>query len=308
MALKHLAPIITDADTSRNLRWQWAVEGDVTKLATWKLKATASPGLQFYAYMQPGEAFMVVGHSMSTIYSTRTDIAMFHGKMVLFTGDCKGTRKCVPVILPPQSAFKWKKCSVIDDKEKLLSWYADHPSEYHANLWEPTANDGVRVKLHIPRMVAFPLWVESLYHQLKGAVMPYKLLNAVAVEQHLASPATSLDNGDHWGLVQKWQFVAAWKDSGGGDLTKSKSHIAFCMEALLSNDDLIHQWITEKARCNAGQASQDHKHDSWYSREHGSGPEHAGHYCNRGGPRSWGCHAKCSKIRPHACQGQHEGK
>ena len=45
MALKHLAPIITDADTSRNLRWQWAVEGDVTKLATWKLKATASPGL-----------------------------------------------------------------------------------------------------------------------------------------------------------------------------------------------------------------------------------------------------------------------
>ena len=51
MALKHLAPIITDADNSRNLSWQQAVAGDATKLATWKIEATASPGLQFFAYM-----------------------------------------------------------------------------------------------------------------------------------------------------------------------------------------------------------------------------------------------------------------
>jgi hypothetical protein len=86
--------------------------------------------LQFHAYVQPGEAFMVVGHSMSTIYSTTTDITTLHGKVVLFMGDCKGTRECEPIILPPQSAFEWKKCSVIDDKDKLLSWYADNPSEY----------------------------------------------------------------------------------------------------------------------------------------------------------------------------------
>ena len=60
---------------------------------------------------------MVVGHSMSTIYSTRTDTATFHGKVVLFTGDRKGTCECVPIIVPPQAAFEWKKCSVIDDKE-----------------------------------------------------------------------------------------------------------------------------------------------------------------------------------------------
>ena len=65
-ALEHLAPIITDADTSRNLRWQQSVEGDATRIALWKLEATSLPGLQFYAYMQPGEAFMVVGHSMSS--------------------------------------------------------------------------------------------------------------------------------------------------------------------------------------------------------------------------------------------------
>jgi hypothetical protein len=127
IALNCLAPVMTDADTSRNLHWQWEVDRDANKLTTWKLKATASPGLQFYAYMQPGEAFMVGGHSMSTIYSTTTDIATFHGKVVLFMGDCKGNRKCVLVILPPQSAFKWKKCSVIANKEKLLSWYANHP-------------------------------------------------------------------------------------------------------------------------------------------------------------------------------------
>jgi len=62
---------------------------------------------------------------MSTIYSTTTDITTLRGKVVLFKGDCKGSRKCVPIILPPQSAFKWKKFSVIDDKDKLLAWYAD---------------------------------------------------------------------------------------------------------------------------------------------------------------------------------------
>jgi hypothetical protein len=91
------------------------VNGDAAKIAAWKLEATALPGLQFFAYMQPGEAFLVVGHTLSTIYSTTTDIASYHGKVVLFTGDRTATRECVPVVLPPQSAFAWKKCRVIDD-------------------------------------------------------------------------------------------------------------------------------------------------------------------------------------------------
>ncbi len=73
--------------------------------------------------------------------------------------------------------------------------------------------------------------------------MPYELLNAI--EQHLASSDTSLDNGDDWGLVQKWLLVAAQKDGRGGDITRSKSHIAFRTDALLSNNELIHRWITE---------------------------------------------------------------
>jgi len=170
VALERLAPIITDADTSRNLRWQHDVAGDPTKLLVWKIEATSSHGLQFYAYMQPGEAFMVVGHSMSTIYSTTTDITTLHGKVVLFMGDRKGTRECVPIILPPQSAFEWKKCSVIDDKDKLLPWYADNPSEY-GNLWDPTLADGTRAELHIPRMIALPLRAASLYHQFSGPVI-----------------------------------------------------------------------------------------------------------------------------------------
>jgi len=248
-ALERLAPIITDADTSRNLCWQQSVEGDATKLALWKIEATSSPGLQFYAYMQPGEAFMVVEHSMSTIYSTTTDIATLHGKVVLFTGDHKGTRKCVPIILPPLSSFEWKKCSVIDEKEKLLLWYADNPSE-HGNLWEPTIADGTKVEVHIPWMIALPLRAASLYHQFKGAVMPHELLNAI--KQHLASPVTSLGNGDDWGLVQNWLLVAAQKDGGGGDISTSKSHLAIRTDTLLSNNNLIHRWITEKLDATLG--------------------------------------------------------
>jgi hypothetical protein len=48
-ALEHLASCMTDADTSRSLRWQQNVNRDATKLAAWKVEAMALPGLQFYA-------------------------------------------------------------------------------------------------------------------------------------------------------------------------------------------------------------------------------------------------------------------
>jgi len=136
-ALDSLAPYTTNADTSRSLRWQKSVNGDAAKIAAWKVEATALPGLQFFAYMQPGEAFLVVGHTLSTIYSTTTDIASYHGKVVLFTGDRTATRKCVPFVLPPLSAFAWKKCRVVDDWSKLAKWYADNPAEY-GELWDST--------------------------------------------------------------------------------------------------------------------------------------------------------------------------
>ncbi len=60
-ALERLAPLLSDADTARNLHWQREVDGDKTKLGIWRLEATGATGLQFYAYMQPGEAFLVVG-------------------------------------------------------------------------------------------------------------------------------------------------------------------------------------------------------------------------------------------------------
>lgn len=248
-ALDRLAPYMTDADTSRSLRWQQNVNGDAAKIAAWKLEATALPGLQFFAYMQPGEAFLVVGHTLSTIYSTTTDIASYHGKVVLFTGDRTATRECVPVVLPPQSAFAWKKCRVIDDRSKLAEWYADNPAEY-GNLWDPTGQDGTRTELLVPRMLALPLWAAKLYHNFNGAVMPHELL--AAIEQHLASPVTALDNGDDWGLVQRWLMVAAQRDDGGGDPTKRQAHIAFATGSLLSNDALIHRWTNDRLDATLG--------------------------------------------------------
>jgi hypothetical protein len=115
-------------------------------------------------------------------------------------GDRTGTCEWVPILLPPLIAFAWKKCLVVDNKTKLGARYADNPLDY-GKLWDPTAQDGTRAELHIPWMIALPLWAARLYHQFKGAVMPHKLL--AAMERHLASPDTSLDNGDDWGLVQK---------------------------------------------------------------------------------------------------------
>ncbi len=206
-ALKRLAPVMTDADTVKSLRWQQEVKGDANRLASWKIEATAVPGLQFYAYLQPGEAFLVVGHTMSTLYSTTTDVATHHGKEVLFTRDRTGTRECVPVILPPNLAFAWKKCMVVDDKTRLREWYANQGSSEYGNLWDPTPQDGTREEINVLPMIALPLCAAKLYHQFTGPVMPHELL--AAVEDHLASSETSFGNGNDWGLVQKWLMVAA---------------------------------------------------------------------------------------------------
>jgi hypothetical protein len=157
-----LLVVMTDANTAQNLCWQREVDGNATKLTPWKLEATSLPTLQFFAYMQPGEAFLIIGLSLSTIYSTATDIASYHGKVVFFTGDCKGTRECIPVVLPPQNAFEWKKCLMLDDRTKLRDWYAKNPSAY-GKLWDPLLTNGIKIEILIPQMITLPLRAAKLY-------------------------------------------------------------------------------------------------------------------------------------------------
>ncbi len=127
----------------------------------------SAPRPPIFAYMQPGEAFMVVGHTLSTIYSSTTDVATYHGKIVLFTGDWTGTRECVPILLPSLITFGWKKCLVVDDKTKLGAWYADNPLEY-GKLWDPTGQDGMRAELHVPRMIVSPCGRQGSIINSKG--------------------------------------------------------------------------------------------------------------------------------------------
>jgi hypothetical protein len=61
-ALARLSNIMTDTYTARNLKWQAATNGESAKIDVWKCEAASLPGLQFYAYMQPGDPFLVIGH------------------------------------------------------------------------------------------------------------------------------------------------------------------------------------------------------------------------------------------------------
>ena len=255
-ALARLQHTMTDASTSRNLRWQKETKGETAKLAIFKVEATSLPNLQFFAFMQPGEAFIVLGHSMATIYSTATDIATFHGNIVLFIGDRKQTRDCIAVVVPPKSAFEWTKCKVLDDPEALQEWYADDRSQY-GKLRDPQQGDAETVELHVPRMIALPLRAAQLYQTFNGPVMPHELL--AAIEQHLASPDTDLDNGDDWGLVKKWLVVAAQTDGGQGT-AKPKSHIAFTTNAIITNDELIHQWFADRLDATMGKRPEATSH------------------------------------------------
>ncbi len=184
-----------------------------------------------------------IAYSLSCIYSTTTDVASYHGKIVLFTGDRTCTRECVLVILQTPTTLSWVKCPVVDDKAKLADWYVDNRSEY-GKLWDPSPQDRARVKKHVPKLIALPLRAVKLYHELKGAVMPHELL--AAIKRHLASDETSLNNGDDWGLVQQWLLVASQRDDGGGDPTKCKSFLALRMDPILSNDPLILRWTNDR--------------------------------------------------------------
>ncbi len=76
--------------------------------------------------------------------------------------------------------------------------------------------------------------------------MPHELLQVLKL--HLSSNKTELDNGDDWGMVQKWLLVAAQTDNAN----PTKSHIAFSTGALLSNDELIHRWIGDRLDSTLG--------------------------------------------------------
>ena len=148
------------------------------------------------------------------------------------------------MVLPPQtqSAFEWTKCKVLDDLTTLQEWYANDKSQY-GNLRDPQQGDDEKVEVSVPRMIALPLRAAQMYQKFKGAVMPHELL--AEIERHLASTETTLGNVDDWGLVKKWLMVAAQTDGGQG-ATKPRSHIAFNTTAIITNDELIQRWMTDR--------------------------------------------------------------
>jgi hypothetical protein len=110
--------------------------------------------------------------------------------------------------------------------------------------------DGKKVEINVPRVIALPLCAAQLYFNFKGSVIPHELLRAV--EEHIRSPDTTLD-GTERGLIQKWLIVAAQKD---GVTPTSKSWIAFASSALLSNEEPIHRWISDRMDSTLGRRAE----------------------------------------------------
>ncbi len=90
----------TNEATSQNLKWQRNVNGDLNKAAAWTAEATSLSSLQFFALMQPGQAHIVVGHSMSTIYSTTTNVESLHGKLTYSQATIRAAESASPSSCP----------------------------------------------------------------------------------------------------------------------------------------------------------------------------------------------------------------
>jgi hypothetical protein len=140
-------------------------------------------------------------------------------------------------------------------------------------------------------MIALPLRAAQLYQNFNGPVRPHELL--AAIEQHLASPDMDLDNGDDWGLIKKWLTVAAQTD-GGQDTAKPKSHIAFATNAIITSDELIHQWFADRLDATMAKRPEATSHSMTGGMQAMKNMSGIIDYC-RGGIRegSWESNANC---------------
>ena len=69
----HLVRPSTRAEAEPSLGVQRGAEAAAA--SAWKAEATFLLSLQFFASVQPGNVFVIMGHTLSTIYLTNTDVA-----------------------------------------------------------------------------------------------------------------------------------------------------------------------------------------------------------------------------------------
>ena len=169
---RSLTVTMTDADTVRNLRWQRDTNGETAKLTTWKVEARPSPvsNSSPLCSMQPGEAYIVLGHSMATIYSTATDNFPWQDRP-LHWGPKRNAGVNSSGVASSES-FEWTKCKVLDDPTALQEWYANDRSQY-GKLRDFQQGDEAKVDVSVPQMIALPLRAAQLYQKFGGAVMPH---------------------------------------------------------------------------------------------------------------------------------------
>jgi hypothetical protein len=93
-------------------------DGNTTVTPAWKAEVASLPSLQIFAFMQPGDTFVIVCHTLVFMtYSTNLDVLTYNENVVLFTGDRHGGRNCTPrhlrrvfavVMLASSLSLRWR--------------------------------------------------------------------------------------------------------------------------------------------------------------------------------------------------------
>ena len=237
----------TQTSIKQDLDWQRAVGGDAGKITQWKEVMGNIQDFKAYLFIKQGSCFATVLHSPMKFAAINPATAHVQGRVIGFVGDRTATREPTTILLPANKTWQWVKETVFADSTALMKYFHDDPARA-GTLWTGEGNEGAKVELHAPRLLAIPLWLLDRIRQAGKALMPYEILKIIMAQLDEVGTQTWADT---WATVSAWCVLASQGGSSGNSL------MSFSIEAITEvEDEYLGKWLEQRLDTTMGPRSQ----------------------------------------------------
>ena len=180
--------------------WQWNMgNGDADAIKD--IILAPSSDFKAYAMVQPGSTVIKIVHSISKYYGVDETPVDLHGKVIGFHGERTRFGPPKPVVLPPQSTFKWVKTNICTDE---VAWATAHAAATtNHEFWVPTGNKTMH---ELPRLLSVPAKVALYCMEQPRTARDVYLWVTTLVNEDDAIEAEDVN------MVKKWMMAAGQKE------------------------------------------------------------------------------------------------
>ena len=236
------------AGQQERLKKEFTWQKDMGGTAADSIKETIlapSPDMKVYGLVLPGSTTIRVVHSLAK-YIGEDPQSELNGQYIGFFGDRAQHGGPTPVILPPQTTWKWDRPKISTDKVGWATAVQQQANKF--DLWVPPATG--RVEWVIPRLISLPARVGV--YCMEGARTAYEVFQYV---QQMCQEEDSIITAEEAEFLLMWLMAAGQKDTAAA----KQSAIAVDTRPVMSNEAYFLEWqeaiITGKlGRGDNGQA------------------------------------------------------